>query len=273
MSIEEIKDLVGKLNREYNTLINNFSIEVDADRIILNTEDNYGIKNTSTLNIEKYTAEQINDWVKDIVDNIRVVQRLNKILEKHNGEFDIQYQYILNQFTIKNSIITDWSYNSIKIALSWNSLKLLKRNIETIEENTDKILKYSSLGEFISLYFENDFIGNLIEVDFEYDSVYSNIEAHQLSKEAILNKIKALENKSGVVHVSSTLASKALGLLCKIDWQIDFDNIELDIKFDENKIYSTRDKKFIRDSDILNGLLKLYKPNINNIFDSIEEVN
>lgn len=271
MSIEEAKELVADLNREYSTSIDNFDLKLNGTLLRVTTEDAYGIKNTSIRNIEGQSKENVSAWIKDIIDSIKVVQRLNKILDDNRGEFNIQYRFLLSKATIKYSIIKSWSYNSVEVALSLDSIKLLRKNIETIEENTDKIIKYSGLGEFIELYFKDDFIGNLIELDFEYDNVYSNLEAHQMSKDALIEKISALEDKKGIVHLTSTLASKALGLLCKFDWLIDFNNVELEIKFDENKVYSTRDKKFIHDSDILNGLLKLYRPNISDIFKNMED--
>ena len=259
---------INKIYNEFSSTLEDFDIHSDGNIIAYRTKDIYGCENNGTLNAEDKTYDEVYAWINKIVKHIKNVQKLNNSLEDHEGDFKVEYRCIINEETAKNSIISDWGYGYATIALSLDSLELLNKNISMLEEETDRFISYNSLNEFIADYFDGDPLVSALEIKFEHSNIYDNIEAHQLNKEAIINKVKSLNIDEGMIKVKSTLASKALGILCKIVWEIDFDNVNLDIEFDENKIYSTTEKRFIRDKEILDGLLKLYKPSMNEIFEN-----
>lgn len=124
---------------------------------------------------------------------------------------------------------------------------------------------YKNLAEFVSKFIESDYILKLLDISFNSNNILLVMEENQLNKEELLNKLKSTSH-TGIVTARTVLVSKNLGVLCRINWVIDFNSIDLKVAFDENRIFSTRDMKFIMDKEILDGMLKLYKPNISDIF-------
>ena len=175
---------------------------------------------------------------------------------------------MINKETLKKSYVYDWDYNGIVIALSINSVELLNNSIDDL---LNDVVTYNSFKSFIENYLTNDKIVSSIGIEFASNSVDNNIYDilgyRSESRNSILSTIRNYKNKTGKIKLKSSILSESLGILAKVVWEVDFSNMDLKIYFDENKIFYTEYMDFIRDPEILNGLLKIYKPNLTDIFE------
>lgn len=265
-----MKEIITTLLETYEGRFKSLELDIEhrdgGDYVVYKSVDTYGIKNKSVYKIQEGTTESdIEQWVDTITRNTFNVMRLNNFLDSRNKAFKVNYRYVINKQSKAASYVYAWDYNSIQICLSDKSLHLLDKNVYTLEVIED-YSGYESFAEFISKYLADDYIVNLLGITFESDSIYNVLTTGQYTKKEILDRIHNLRNKSGILGVSSTLISQTLQIICKINWMVNFDTVDISLSFEENKIFSTKDMDFIRDSAILDGLLKLYKPDINDIF-------
>ena len=265
LNINEILDrLTDAYESKFKQLILNLEEKNGINYIVCKTVDTYGIKNKSMFKVSDSTTEEdITSWLGKIARNTFNVMKLNNWLSDLGYNF-VTYRYIISRNTIDYSIVYAWDYNSVTIALSNSSLEALDKVINSL--NDIKYTGCTTFKEFIEDYLKNDYIKKLLGISFKVNDTYTILDEHQLKKNDVINKIHKIEKKPEILTVSSVLASNTFEIVCKINWVVNFDEVGIDISFEENQIFSTRDKEFIRDPLILDGLLKLYKPAINDIF-------
>lgn len=263
-----IKDFLDKTVRENYSTFNLFDIQYNENNIRCEIVDKYEVKNVFILKKRgDFKLEEIQKWIKNILESYNAVYRLNSLgNDDKNGAFKVNYRYVPNLRTAERSIITDWDYSHVDIALSLQSVGLLKKNIDELAIESTSIVQYESIIDFLDSYMTNDMVARVLNVEFESFNLLSAFKGAPIEKDELIERVNKLQDKDGTLIAQTTLASKSLRVLAKVNWVIDFDNISCDLAFEENKVLSTRDMKFIHDSDILSGLLKLYKPSIQEIF-------
>lgn len=259
-------EFIASLRNKYNTSIDDFDLKLSGTQITCSVVDSNGIKSKLGYVIsDTSTEKEIDSWVCKIVNSINNIRRLN---EKSNGEYAIKYAYVINKETLKKSYVYDWDYNGIVIALSINSIELLNNSID---ELLSEVETYDSFKSFIENYIAKDKVVSSIGIEFNSKSVDNNIYDilgyKAESRNSILSTIRNYKNKTGKIKLKSSILSESLGILAKVVWEVDFSNMDIKIYFDENKIFYTEYMDFIRDPEILNGLLKIYKPNLTDIFE------
>lgn len=263
-----IKDFLDRTVRESYSTFNLFDIQYDENNIRCEIVDKYEVKNIFILKRRgDFKLEDVQKWITNILESYNAIYRLNNLsTEGKTGAFLVNYRYVPNVKTANKSVVTDWDFTHVDIALSLKSIELLKKNINEIAMESTSIAQYESIIDFLSSYLTKDMVARVVNVEFESSNILSAFKGAPIEKDELIEKVNKLQDKSGTLIAETTLASKGLRVLAKVNWVIDFDNISCDLAFEENKVLSTRDMKFIHDSDILSGLLKLYKPSIQEIF-------
>lgn len=212
------------------------------------------------------TEVEVFDWAENLIVYHYDVRRLNSALDDMKSNFRIQYKVISGKDIDEYSFIYRWDYRSVDIVLSLKSLSNLHKYLKT-NPDLSELTQYNNLGDFISNYMSSDYIRNILEVNFNDKNIYDAMASHQLDKEMAIDKIKRVESKHGIVSLSSVIVSRALQILSKVNWVVDFESLDVSITFEEGCIFSTKDNTFIRDKAILDGILKLYKPDLKDIFE------
>jgi hypothetical protein len=237
---------------------------------VLQLVDSHSKKSTYLFRLSEQTTESdISEWTEKVIGYYLDVRKLNNLLRDSMTDFRIKYKVESFEDMQEFSILSKWDYRSVEVALSIPSLELLHKELDYDSEFCNNA-HYDGLGDFIKRYLTEDSVVNALEIRFKGDNIYDIMADHQLDKRTAIEKIKNIENKSGVVTLSSVIVSNSLQILCKTNWIVDFDEMDINVTFEENCLFSTKDNKFIRDKEILDGLLKLYKPNLNDIFEEEE---
>lgn len=264
-----INEILVRLTDAYESKFKSLTLSIEerneVEYIVCKSVDTYGIKNKAMFRITDDTNEEaITTWLDKIARNTFNVMKLNNWLQDKGYKF-VSYRYIISKNTIDSCIVYSWDYNSVIIALSSSSLDALDKVVHNLDE-IENYIGCKTFKDFVTHYLEQDYIKKLLGISFKTNDIYTVLEEHQLKKDDVLNKIHKITKKPEILTVSSVLASSTFEILCKINWVINFDAVSIDISFEENQIFSTRDNEFIRDPSIIDGLIKLYKPAINDIF-------
>lgn len=260
------ENLLDQYDNKFKTLELTVETKGSDTFAVYKAVDIYGIKNKSMFRVNDATTEDdIIKWVDKLVRYTLNVMKLNNWIDDLHSKFKVNYRFVISKNTLENSIVYAWDYNSVLIALSDDSLESLDKNIESLKDIAE-YKGYESFADFVKKYLEKDYIKSLLGINFKENNIYYILEEHQLKKNDVIQKIHKLPKKSGILSVHSVLASSTFEILCRINWIINFDNVDINLSFDENQIFSTKDMAFTRDPSIIDGLLKLYKPAISDIF-------
>lgn len=232
--------------------------------------DTYGIKNKSVYfiaSLEDFNEEHIRNWVETLIDGVVCIKRLNDKLKDIYEDSSCIHVYF--RYSLKNefkSYIYDWDYDTILVALSRKSIHQLCSIVDDLEISKNSITTYTKLEDFITKYKESDI---LCDINLELDSIniYEALSKHMNDRDTVINIIKNAKDQHNKIEVTSVLACESLGIVCKFKWNIDFDNLDIKVNIENNKVYSIKNNEFIRDSEILNGIEKLYKLTASEITD------
>lgn len=274
--MDELKKVIEELEETYgfNDNLKSFKLVIaDCDGYCTVTcllKDTYGISHKSLFlvsSLENYNPDALKSWIKTLINGIACVKRLNDTLKIIYDDMDGIHVYY--RFSLKNefkSYIYDWDYDRLLISLSRKSISQLCSIIDTLDITRNNISEFECFSEFMSKY-RNYYIGSLINLELETDNIYQALSKHMLDRKDVIEMLDELHNTEKKAEVISVLASESLGIVCKFKWEVDYESLDVKVSILDNKIYSIKNKEFIRDSEILSGIEKLYKPIASEISD------
>lgn len=261
-------DLINELKEKYmfNENIKDFDLILqkkdEHHTLTCVFKDTYGIKNKSVTfisSIEDCGEERIKKWVSTLINGVTCVKQLNDKLRDIYDDRDGVHIYF--RYSLKNefkSYVYDWDYDTILISLSRKSIQQLCSLNEDLDISSDNVIIYHDIEDFILNYKQSN-IASAINLEIDSSNVYEALSKHMNDRETVINAIRDSKNQHNKIEITSVLASESLGIVCKFKWSVDFDALDIKVGIENNKLYSVKNKEFIRDGEILSGIEKLYK--------------
>lgn len=258
---ELIKDMKGIYG--FCDYLKEFELDVDTDEVhcVFHCyfKDSYGVKSKSAYfsGLTEDNVSGISDWINTLMDGVKAVKELNDALRKLYDEQDSNFR-VYYRFSLKNdfnSFVYDWDFDGLIVALACKSIRIL-RGIE--DKNEIAKDTYDSIEDFIERYWKSKLaVGIAMTMDSD---IYKLLSDGMNNRESVMKYIEEYEDKHYKIEITSVLTCSSLGIICKILWAVNFDTLELNVSIKDGKLYRVKDKEFIRDKEIFDGLERLYKP-------------
>lgn len=250
---------------EYQNQLNDFDYVENEDSYEFVYRNNAGEKTSFNLSKDK-TDEEINSILSQLIERNHRINRLNSWLAENNSNGSFKISYCETVKDIDKSLVLGWSADRISIMIPNESVDKLGEYGDNFYESLDSD-SYTNILDFMQRYFVGDNIRSLLEIDFDIkDTPFEILASVNYTKDELIQKLKSLSLKHGIVNATTYLLSRSLGILVQFNWIINYDDISINISIADNKIINIKDFSYIIDNKIFSSLVSLYKPSIDEIF-------
>jgi len=228
----------------------------------------YALKNEDT----DKTIEAISEWINHIVEGVRIVRELNRMIKKHQKEYDSTIRVIYkfgysNDDTVR---VIDWDYTKVII-------KLNKTSICNLINYCNNLIDILNIDDYICsvVKFINNFnsmkMHSVIGANLDGSTV-DILTCNMITREDVINMITNNPSTKGVQKIKSVFSIHELGILAIFMWNIDFKYGIVEISLMDDKMLNAIDDTYIRDKDICDAILRLYEIKAKEIY-SLFKVN